>query len=144
MRILHMSELLNSLASVKTSHPRKFSAVELIHKSADVNSVMGEEREVDASAPSGLLSNRHVYSARKPYILIMPLSMRICHNKTGAPSEYFSRRIIKKTWKTKCTQTLFSTTDLSSSEGQIHQSKEETKPEPHGAELVLRNVFIME
>ncbi len=34
-------------------------------------------------------------------------------------------------------------TDLKSSEGQMHQSKEETKPEPHRKEIVLRNVFVM-
>lgn len=35
-------------------------------------------------------------------------------------------------------------TDLNSSKGQIYQSKEETEPEPHEMEVVLRNVFIME
>lgn len=61
-----MSELLNSLASVKTSHPHKFSAVQLIHECADFNLVTGEKREVDASGPSGSLNNCHVYSARNP------------------------------------------------------------------------------
>lgn len=133
-----MSELLNSLASVKTSHPHKFSAVPRLHKCADVNSVTGERLEVEASSPSGSLNS--VCSARNPYILTPLPRVRIyVAAQQVRLFEYFSQL------KTKVHSDAIKHHRSKTAQEVKHiRVKKRQKQNPRGMEVVLRNVFIME